>query len=149
MSTNDLLEFKRIAAGLYRQNKRWKQSIDLSKADNLYKDAMETAAESKVKKNCISCSFDYYSWFTFSKFEKLIMNRTEKSLKIYYVSLLSLNSKSKAHTASLLVSILVMDSSDLMSLSNLPGVTNSLIIPSLSLFNSWKIIHKKSMNYTA
>jgi len=47
LAVNDLLEFKRIAAGLYKQNKRWKQSIELSKADNLYKDAMETAAESK------------------------------------------------------------------------------------------------------
>jgi clathrin heavy chain len=48
LATNDLLEFRRIAAGLYRQNNRWKQSIELSKVDNLYKDAMETAAESKV-----------------------------------------------------------------------------------------------------
>jgi len=47
LSTNDLLEFKRIAAQLYKQNKRWKQSIELSKHNKLYKDAMETAAESK------------------------------------------------------------------------------------------------------
>jgi hypothetical protein len=48
LAGNELLEFKRIAATLYRNNKRWKQSIELSKADNLYKDAMETAAESQV-----------------------------------------------------------------------------------------------------
>jgi len=47
LAGNELLEFKRIAATLYRNNKRWKQSIELSKADNLYKDAMETAAESQ------------------------------------------------------------------------------------------------------
>jgi len=47
LSTNELLEFKRIAAQLYKQNKRWKQSIELSKLNKLYKDAMETAAESK------------------------------------------------------------------------------------------------------
>jgi len=47
LSSNDLLEFKRIASQLYKQNKRWKQSIELSKSNKLYKDAMDTAAESK------------------------------------------------------------------------------------------------------
>jgi len=46
LSQNDLIEFKRISAKLFRQNKRWKQSIDISKADKMYKDAMETAAQS-------------------------------------------------------------------------------------------------------
>jgi len=41
-----LLEFRRISARLYRQNKRWKQSIDLSKTDKVYKDAMDTAMQS-------------------------------------------------------------------------------------------------------
>jgi len=44
---NELLEFKRIASHLYKLNKKWKQSIDLSKAHKLYQDAMETAAESR------------------------------------------------------------------------------------------------------
>jgi len=32
---------------LYRKNKRFQQSIDISKKDELYKDAMETVAESR------------------------------------------------------------------------------------------------------
>ncbi|KAJ3319704.1 hypothetical protein HDV06_006120 [Boothiomyces sp. JEL0866] len=42
-----LLEFRRIAAHLYKKNKRWEKSLDLSKKDKLFKDAIETAAESK------------------------------------------------------------------------------------------------------
>jgi len=42
----DGLEVRRIAAYLYRENKQWEESIKLSKADKLYKDAMETAARS-------------------------------------------------------------------------------------------------------
>jgi len=44
---SDLLEGRRVSAKLYRMNKRWKQSVDLSKRDKLFKDAMETIAESK------------------------------------------------------------------------------------------------------
>jgi len=44
---HDLLEFRRISAYLYKLNKQWDSSIALSKKDNLYKDAMETAAESR------------------------------------------------------------------------------------------------------
>jgi clathrin heavy chain len=47
LETNELIEFKRIASHLYKLNKKWKQSIDLSKSYKLYQDAMETAAESK------------------------------------------------------------------------------------------------------
>lgn len=43
----ELLEFRRISAHLYKKNKRWRQSIALSKQDRLYKDAMETASESR------------------------------------------------------------------------------------------------------
>nr|KAJ3422166.1 hypothetical protein HK105_000871 [Polyrhizophydium stewartii] len=43
LEKHELLEFRRIAA----KNRRWKQSIALSKKDRLFKDAMETAAESK------------------------------------------------------------------------------------------------------
>ena len=42
----DLLEFRRIAAYVYQKNLRWRQAVDLSKKDKLYKDAMETAAKS-------------------------------------------------------------------------------------------------------
>jgi len=41
------LEFRRIAAYLYKKNKRWSQSVELSKKDRLYKDALQTAAESR------------------------------------------------------------------------------------------------------
>jgi clathrin heavy chain len=47
ISKHELLEFRRIASLLYKKNKRWKQAIGLSKQDCLYKDAMETAAESR------------------------------------------------------------------------------------------------------
>ncbi|KAJ7061039.1 armadillo-type protein [Mycena amicta] len=40
------LEFRRLAAHLYKKNSRWAQSIALSKNDRLYKDAMITAAVS-------------------------------------------------------------------------------------------------------
>ncbi|KAJ3163550.1 hypothetical protein HDU86_000131 [Geranomyces michiganensis] len=47
LEKHELLEFRRIAAHLYKKNRRWKQSITLSKQDKLYKDAMETAAISR------------------------------------------------------------------------------------------------------
>ncbi|KAG0240040.1 hypothetical protein BGX31_002304 [Mortierella sp. GBA43] len=46
LEKHELLEFRRIAAHLYKRNKKWRQSMTLSKQDRLYKDAMETAAES-------------------------------------------------------------------------------------------------------
>ncbi|KAJ3329008.1 hypothetical protein HDU76_008837 [Blyttiomyces sp. JEL0837] len=47
LEKHELLEFRRIAAHLYKRNKRWRQSINLSKKDLLYKDAMEAVAESR------------------------------------------------------------------------------------------------------
>lgn len=47
LETHELLEFRRISAHLYKKNKRWEQSIALSKADKMYRDAMETARDSK------------------------------------------------------------------------------------------------------
>jgi len=44
---NDQIEFRRIAAYLYRKNQRYEQSIDLSKEDKLWKDAIDTASESE------------------------------------------------------------------------------------------------------
>ncbi|GAO47155.1 clathrin heavy chain [Saitoella complicata NRRL Y-17804] len=49
LEKHELLEFRRIAAYLYRKNKRWPQSIALSKEDKLFKDAMETARDSGKK----------------------------------------------------------------------------------------------------
>jgi len=46
LEKHELIEFRRIAAYLYKQNERWEQSVELSKDDNLFKDAMETAANS-------------------------------------------------------------------------------------------------------
>ena len=43
---HDLLEFRRIASYIYQKNLRWKQSVELSKKDRLFKDAMEAAAQS-------------------------------------------------------------------------------------------------------
>merc|ERR1712176_194367 len=47
LQKHQLLEFRRIAAHLYRTNKRYTTSIALSKQDNLWQDAMETAALSQ------------------------------------------------------------------------------------------------------
>lgn len=67
LESSQLLEGRRVAAHLYRMNKRWKQSVDLSKKDKMYKDAMETIAESKV--SFFSCTrigspnfFREHSW---------------------------------------------------------------------------------------
>jgi clathrin heavy chain len=46
LEKHELLEFRRIAAHLYKKSGKWDDSIGLSKADKLYKDAMVTAAES-------------------------------------------------------------------------------------------------------
>jgi clathrin heavy chain len=46
LEKHELLEFRRLAAHLYKKNKRWEESISLSKQDKLYKDAMTTAATS-------------------------------------------------------------------------------------------------------
>ncbi|XP_049342195.1 clathrin heavy chain 1 isoform X2 [Astyanax mexicanus] len=47
LEQHELIEFRRIAAYLYKLNQRWTQSIQLCKRDHLYKDAMQFAAESK------------------------------------------------------------------------------------------------------
>jgi len=47
LEKHELIEFRRIAAYLYKGNHRWQQSVQLCKKDNLFKDAMEYAAESK------------------------------------------------------------------------------------------------------
>uniref|UniRef100_A0A5F8H8F9 Clathrin heavy chain n=1 Tax=Monodelphis domestica TaxID=13616 RepID=A0A5F8H8F9_MONDO len=47
LEKHQLMEFRRIAAYLYKGNNRWRQSVELCKKDRLYKDAMQYAAESR------------------------------------------------------------------------------------------------------
>uniref|UniRef100_A0A452TKQ8 Clathrin heavy chain n=1 Tax=Ursus maritimus TaxID=29073 RepID=A0A452TKQ8_URSMA len=47
LEKHQLIEFRRIAAYLYKGNNRWTQSVELCKKDHLYKDAMQHAAESR------------------------------------------------------------------------------------------------------
>lgn len=46
LEKHELLEFRRIAAHLYRKMKRWQHAIDLAKQDRLWKDAVEISAVS-------------------------------------------------------------------------------------------------------
>merc|ERR1712039_542719 len=46
LEKHDLVEMRRIAALVYKKNKKYKQSIDLSKQDKMFKDTMDTAFES-------------------------------------------------------------------------------------------------------
>ena len=43
---HELLEFRRIAAYIYKKNKRYGRSVELSKEDRMYKDAIDTTSES-------------------------------------------------------------------------------------------------------
>jgi len=47
LATHELLEFRRISAYVYRCNKKWTHSIDLSKNDRMWKDCIDTANESR------------------------------------------------------------------------------------------------------
>ncbi|KAI0652837.1 clathrin heavy chain [Cubamyces menziesii] len=47
LEKHPLLEFRRLAAHLYKKNRKWEESIALSKQDKLYKDAIITAASSE------------------------------------------------------------------------------------------------------
>ena len=46
LEKHELLEMWRMAAYIYKKAGRWKQSIALSKKDNMYKDCMETCSQS-------------------------------------------------------------------------------------------------------
>ena len=46
LASRELLEFRRISAYVYRRNKKWSQSIELSKNDRMWKDCIDTADES-------------------------------------------------------------------------------------------------------
>jgi len=47
LENHELLEMRRISAHLFKMNKRFEKSIELSKKDQLWLDATETAADSK------------------------------------------------------------------------------------------------------
>lgn len=47
LEKHELIEFRRIAAYLYKGNNRWQQAVELCKRDKLYKDAMQYVAESR------------------------------------------------------------------------------------------------------
>ena len=49
MENHELLECRKISALLYRKNKKYKKSIEVSQKDKDYKSAMETVAESQDK----------------------------------------------------------------------------------------------------
>jgi len=46
LATHELLEFRRISAYVYRCNRKWSHSIELSKGDRMWKDCIDTANES-------------------------------------------------------------------------------------------------------
>ena len=46
IENHPLLEFKRISALVYRKNKKYAESIEISKKLNFFKDAIDTALES-------------------------------------------------------------------------------------------------------
>eukprot|EP00043_Microstomoeca_roanoka_P006604 m.64179 g.64179 ORF g.64179 m.64179 type:complete len:1667 (-) comp13482_c1_seq1:229-5229(-) len=54
LEKHELLEFRRIAAYLYKSNNRWQQSIDICKRDKLFKDAMQYAADSRETNNALA-----------------------------------------------------------------------------------------------
>nr|XP_012300495.1 clathrin heavy chain 2 isoform X2 [Aotus nancymaae] len=47
LEKHQLMEFRRIAAYLYKGNNQWAHSVELCKKDHLYKDAMQHATESQ------------------------------------------------------------------------------------------------------
>lgn len=59
LEKHELIEFRRIAAYLYKGNNRWQQSVELCKRDKLYKDAMLYAAESRNN----ATAEDLIHWF--------------------------------------------------------------------------------------
>jgi len=52
LRTHDLLEFRRIAAYLYKKNNKFAESIGISRKDNIWKDAIQTACDSKSQEVC-------------------------------------------------------------------------------------------------
>lgn len=46
LEKHELIEFRRLAAQLYKQNGKWRRAVELAQADGLFRDAMETTAAS-------------------------------------------------------------------------------------------------------
>jgi len=46
LEKHDLIEFRRIAGILFKENRRWAQAIELAKEDHLYKDTIQYTVES-------------------------------------------------------------------------------------------------------
>jgi clathrin heavy chain len=59
LEKHELIEFRRISAYLYKGNNRWKQAIEICKADRLFKDAMTYVSESKQ----VDLAEELISWF--------------------------------------------------------------------------------------
>ncbi len=54
MEKHVLLEFRRIASYVYKKNKRWQQSITVSKADKMYKDAIDPSTKGILLKQWLT-----------------------------------------------------------------------------------------------
>merc|ERR1711907_143966 len=52
LEKHELVEFRRLAAFVFKKKGKHSNSVELSKADGMYKDAMETAAESQSPELC-------------------------------------------------------------------------------------------------
>merc|ERR1712153_191580 len=52
LEKHELCEFRRLAAFVFKKKGKHSNSVELSKADGMYKDAMETAAESGDQALC-------------------------------------------------------------------------------------------------
>lgn len=52
LEKHELIEFRRIAAYLFKGNNRWKQSVELCKKDKLYKVRTRTNWPSNVRRPC-------------------------------------------------------------------------------------------------
>ncbi|KAG2483684.1 hypothetical protein HYH03_017487 [Edaphochlamys debaryana] len=46
LEKHELIEFRRLVAMLYKQNQKWRRAVELAQADGLFRDAMETTAQS-------------------------------------------------------------------------------------------------------
>ncbi len=46
LEKHELIEFRRLAAQLYKQNGKWRRAVELAQADGLFRDAMDTTAAS-------------------------------------------------------------------------------------------------------
>jgi clathrin heavy chain len=52
LEKHELVEFRRLAAFVYKRKGKYTNSVELSKADGMYRDAMETAAASENSETC-------------------------------------------------------------------------------------------------